>query len=473
MEPTINFYIQSNSTQFKVPTELIKKNFKTAQKLIEKQKKQLTNDVSKIQKNPSLPTPIKLEMIRKLIKSFETFQKKLQLVIDKDKEYRERLVARLDNLNQLSQFTVNDESQDDDDKILDHHNSNLINWYRDQANVLIIDYLIKSNVKTEQSIGMKLLHNLSTINPKFMKLIDYDLFENFNKIYVSIIENHDLSLVISWFEDNRNSLKKINLNLEFEINYCKFLSFIQDGKTDEAIKFSQNHLSKNGNISNYSSNEINNYYKNLEKLKGIGGLLVFLALNETENDLFSSSLVKNSSRFHSYEKLLSDDRWTNLSEVFIENFTKLYGISKNYPLFIYLSAGLSSLKTKSCYCNYENTIFFNENQENIGVTHTLLDKKLRGPNHYYKLLNKINHCPVCSPEMFKLSRNLPYAQLITNIFNNPYKLPNGNIYPFDKLTHPTDKYLSQKDTLLRDVKIRDPLTREIFSIEDCIRVYPA
>lgn len=172
---------------------------------------------------------------------------------------------------------------------------------------------------------------------------------------------------------------------------------------------------------------------------------------------FSNKLMINSIQFKEYQKLLSNERWESLSQCFIENFTKLYGITKNYPIYIYLSAGLSSLKTKSCYHNSENTIFKDLNtlssdnmdtdklqdlsdEENI----VLSDKKYRGPNYYYQLLNKINNCPVCSPELFKLSQNLPYAQLITSIFNNPFKLPNGNIYPFDKLLSPNDKYLLRR-----------------------------
>ena len=552
-EPTVNFHVKSGVTQFKVPTELIKKNFKTIQKLIEKQKKQLTNDIAKIKKNDKLPATIKLEMIRKHIRSFEGFQKKLHLVIERDQEFRLRLEARLDNLNELSKYTIEGEDEgedegkdegedeeeenedreehmrsnsfngngndndndndnsissksrkpsilepkknrsstiDTDDRRLDLHNNNLINWYRDQANLLIIDYLIKSNVRHEQSIGSKLLKNLSVLNPKFMKLIDYDLFENFNKVFVSIIENHDLTLVIAWFEENRTPLKKVNSNLEFEINYCKFLSLIEAGKTDEAINFSQVNLSPSGNRSNYLDQGLVNYENNLNKLKEIGGLLVYMAINESPKTTntteisnnnngtgiisFSSLLVKNSPRSYDYQKLLSDDRWISLSECFMENFTKLYGISKNYPLFIYLSAGLSSLKTKSCYCNHENTIFLREGiTKPIPTSEPLTDRKFRGPNYYYKMLNKINNCPVCSPELYKLSRNLPYAQLITNIFNNPFKLPNGNIYPFDKLTTPNEKYLSEKDSLLRDGMIKDPLTKEVFSIDECSRVYAA
>ena len=47
-EPTLNFHIQTHQNQFKIPHELIKKNFKLIQKLIEKQRKQLIDDISKI-----------------------------------------------------------------------------------------------------------------------------------------------------------------------------------------------------------------------------------------------------------------------------------------------------------------------------------------------------------------------------------------------------------------------------------------
>lgn len=524
-EPTLNFHIQTHQTQFKIPVELIKKNFKSIQKLIEKQKKQLTEDINKIKKIKNLSNESKLELIQKLIKNFEIFNKKLINSIKKDEEFRSRLIARLENLQELEKFVIhldvktnkdkdknndnnnsssndddksngNSESTDEGDKVLDLHNPNLINWYRDETNLLIIDYLIKSNTRNEENVGLLLLKSLSeSNNGKLMKLIDYDLFENFNKVFVSIIQNHDLTLIISWFNENRNALKKINSNLEFEINYCKFLTLIENGDINEAINYSREHLSSYGNKENYPDEKDNlNHLINLERLKSLGGLLVFRSMEQQqEEDLqnsnqltFSNKLMINSIQFKEYQKLLSNERWESLSQCFIENFTKLYGITKNYPIYIYLSAGLSSLKTKSCYHNSENTIFKDLNtlssdnmdtdklqdlsdEENI----VLSDKKYRGPNYYYQLLNKINNCPVCSPELFKLSQNLPYAQLITSIFNNPFKLPNGNIYPFDKLLSPNDKYLLEKNTLLRLNQIKDPLTKEIFSIDNCIRVFPA
>lgn len=483
-EPTINFHVQTRLTQFKIPTELIKKNFKVMQKQIEKQKKQLTEDLAKIKKNPALPPAIKLEMVRKLIKNFESFQRKLQVAIQKDEELRSRLMARLVNLEKLKNFTVaknDDKENTPEDRLLDLHNVNLINWYRDQTNILIIDYLIKSNTNSGINVGLKLLESFK--QSKLDKLIDADLFENFNRVFVSMIEDHDLTLVTAWFNENKNSLKKINSNLEFEINYCKFLSLIKDGDVTAATKYSQTHLSPYGNKENYTDDDLDNYESNLEKLKQTGGLFVYAAtfpVTVESSDFFSGSILVSSPRFQDYVRLLSDERWRVLSNCFIENFNKIYGISKTYPLFVYLSAGLSSLKTKSCYCNTENTIFNQggeqtESREAIYEKDlaVLTDKKYRGPNQYYKLLNKINHCPVCSPELFAISKNLPYAQLITHIFDNPYKLPNGNIYSFDKLLNPSDKYLSEKNTLLRMGKVKDPLTREIFLIDNCVRVFPA
>ncbi|KAI5952676.1 FYV10 [Candida jiufengensis] len=582
-DPTIDFHIQTHQAQFRIPIELIKKNFKSIQKLIEKQKKLTNEEISKIKKNDKISNSMKLEMIKKLVKNFETFMKKLNTLIKNDEEYRSRLNARLSNIQELGKWCVSNgnnqirtkdpmkgneiplqlknatseingvsdtQNQDNDDKVLDLHNPNLIKWCRDQANLLIVDYLIKSNTSQTENIGINLLNSLSSTNPNLPKLIDYDLYQEFNQVFISIIYKHDLLLIISWFNENKNVLKKLNSNLEFEINYCKFLTLIEKGDINEAIKFSRDNLSSYGNKENYSKDDVQNHVINLEKLKGLGGLLVFKSMdniNTSINNLnnqfnfgnfknqeknstlsnYSNNMMIQSQHFKDYQNLLSNERWESLSLCFIENFIKLYGITKNYPLFIYLSAGLSSLKTKSCYYNTENTVFedmsiieFNNNdissngqpqqpqqqQQHIHNTNgasyvrtssidatpplittnststitstdpkltSLTNVKYRGPNHYYKQLNKVNNCPTCSPELFQLSRNLPFAQLITNIFNNPFKLPNGNIYPFDKLLFPNEKYLSERNGLLRQGQIKDPLTKEIFYIDNCLRVFPA
>ena len=487
-EATLNFHIQARLEQFRVPTELIRANFKSIQRLIEKQKKSMSDDIGKIKKNPKLPPAIKLEMVRKLIKGFELFEKRLQAFINKDEDYQSRIEARLDNLNEIKDFTVFKPVQSDpenkdqnaeissNDMFLDLHNNNLLNWYRDQTNLLLVDYLTKTNTRSDGNIGIMLLQSLAAQNPRLLKLVDYDLFDNFNKVYSLIVRNHDLAPIVGWFNENRNALKKINSNLEFEINYCKILSLIENEEINEAIKFSQENLSLYGNEEKYQVIDQVNRKSNLTKLKEIGGLLIYVAINGTTSGsfllpgalFFSSSLMTNTPRYSEYRKLLSAERWENLGRCFIENFTQLYGISQNFPLFVYLLAGMASLKTKSCYCNLSNSIFYDVPKETDSRTFDPESLQYRGPNHYYDLLGKINHCPVCSPELFQLARNLPYAELITNIFNNPFMLPNGNIYPFEKLA----SGLRYGDSLSVGL-IVDPLTNQEFQVDQCHRVYPA
>lgn len=488
-EATLNFHIQARLELFKVPTELIRTNFKSIQRLIEKQKKVMSDDISKIKKNPKLPASMKLEMVRKLIKSFEVFEKKLLALINKDTDYQSRIESRFENLNELKAYTLSKPIQSDakdkdqeaeevtNDMFLDLHNNNLLNWYRSQTNLLLVDYLTKTNTRSDGNIGIMLLKSLGDQNPRLLKLVDYDLFDNFNTVYSLIVRDHNLTPIVSWFNENRNALKKINLNLEFEINYCKFLSLIENEEINEAIKFSQENLSLYGNEQKYQVIDGANRKSNLTKLKEIGGLLIYVAINGTTSRsfqlpgalYFSSSLMTNTPRYGEYRKLLSNERWENLGLCFIENFTQLYGISHNFPLFVHLLAGLTSLKTKSCYCNTKNSIFYrNESTKQTSTTPNPESLQYRGPNYYYEMLGKINNCPVCSPELFHLARNLPYAELITNIFNNPFMLPNGNIYPFEKLASGIHYEENLPDGLLVD-----PLTRQEFQVDQCHRVYPA
>lgn len=523
-EPTVNFHVQVRLPQFKIPTELIKKNFKSIQKLIEKQKKQVTDEITKINKNQALPTAVKLQLVRKLIAGFEQFQKKLTDAIQKDEEYRERLIARKEHLLRLNDFVKKEEQQEieNDDEgehqestvegsannlvstdtekgansaalpgELDLSNYSLINWYREEMNLLLVDYLIRSNIGERASkekgdnLGITLLESLSAKSPGISKLIDFDVYEEFNKVYTLIIISHDLNDVINWFNENKLLLKKINSNLEFEIKYCRLLSLIEKNQVSEAIRYSQENLSMYGNKENYNDFDMAKHPTNLNKLKSIGGLLLYLSINESSNT-FSSNLVINSNGYKEHEKLLSHGRWDSLAQCFLDDFNTLYGILKNYPLFVYLSAGLSSLKTKSCYCNEKNTVWKSsadhkdeDTAQSNNTKNLPTSKRLRGPNQYYSILSKVNNCPVCSPELFALSKNLPYAQLITKIFNNPRKLPNGNIYPFDMLLHPElqpgilPETLESRKQLLDVDKIKDPLTNEIFNCKDCVRVYPA
>ncbi|WPK23447.1 hypothetical protein PUMCH_000688 [Australozyma saopauloensis] len=475
-EPTLNFFIQTRQVQFAVPNELLKKNLKAVQKLIEKVRKLLLDEIVKTQKSPHLTPQEKLTVVRKLIRSFEQFQKKLRVLVDKDAEYRRRLAARVNRLAQLQLFVVKS-NKDIDDPPLDFHNEDFMTWLRDEANLLIIDYLLKSNVVGSTNVGSMVASKLSQkLELPLQDLIDIDVYETYNKVFLSITQNHDLDLITTWYTDNRNALKKIGLNLQFEIHYCRYLHLISTGQMYEAILYSKENLAPYAQSQFYSPEEQVNFASNTERLSEVGSPFTcdgYLKAICTPKTPISAILYGQNQPSNGLSvvptldsRIQAEKWWARLAECFTQDYTQIYGISHTYPLLVYLSAGLSCLKTKSCFCYGSNTIFGTNRQKKHMAKYSNDDPRLRGPNVYYDCLGKINQCPVCSPELFALSSSLPYGLFITSIFNKPILLPNGNIYPYDKLNAHSKKYGS-------DSKILDPLTNELFGRLDCLRVFPA
>lgn len=487
-EPTINFTLKSQNVRFSVPAELIKKNLKLAQKLVEKLKKQTSEAIAAIKADLSINPQEKLLQVQKLIRNVETFQKKLAQTAEKDRDYRSRLVKRADHIGRLQEFTSGG-TDNDEDRTLDLHHEGLIEWYRQEIDLLVVDYLLKSNTCKEHNIGIQLMKQLDESSiASLLPLIDIEVYESFNKVFMSITNDHDLEPVSAWFNENKASLKRINSNLAFEIHMCRFLSMIEKNDVYEAIKYCKKNLAVYSERSQYTDAEMGNYETNLKRLTEVGSPLLFYSIpcksgieprskptGKTSwfnllNPCFPQSTY---GQFDTLGQAMETERWGELSRCFINDFTKIFNIPKTYPLLVYLSAGLSSLKTKSCYCDDENTVFKQAKEKETFTMH--LDSNLsrnlalRGPNQYYKLLNKTNQCPVCSPELFRLSESLPFTQLVTSIFENPYKLPNGNIYHFDKLLNLPDN----DELLIRDGKVKDPLTQEVFFIDDFVRVFPA
>ena len=153
-EPTLNFMVQSRQVQLSVPGELIKKNLKTIQKLIEKTRKQLLDEIAHVKNDQHLTAEQKLVTIRKLIRSVEQMQCKLRALVNRDDDFRRRLTARAARLGQLRQYTLEAKNDSDgDDLQLDLHNEEFIGWLRDEANILVIDYLLKSSLSSCRNLG--------------------------------------------------------------------------------------------------------------------------------------------------------------------------------------------------------------------------------------------------------------------------------------------------------------------------------
>jgi macrophage erythroblast attacher len=143
-----------------------------------------------------------------------------------------------------------------------------------------------------------------------------------------------------------------------------------------------------------------------------------------------------------YKELYSIDRWNMLAEMFVKTFFNLHGLAVNSALIASLAAGISALKTYSC-------IQKDDQKQKVDLS--------RG-----------HMCPVCSEELNKLSRPLPYALHVRSILDSdPVVLPNNHVHGREKLLD----YARKKK--LPPNKVCEPSTHEVFLVDELKNVYPS
>jgi macrophage erythroblast attacher len=132
--------------------------------------------------------------------------------------------------------------------------------------------------------------------------------------------------------------------------------------------------------------------------------------------------------FSNFKDMYAPESWQQLANSFVLAHHTLYNVPAAPLLHIALSAGLSALKTPSCYSDVP-----------------------RPPMNFYSDI-PTSLCPICSPELNALARNVPYAQHVRNIVDDPVALPNGRVYSQANL-----EAWGKKQGVSPGI-IRDPLT---------------
>jgi len=171
--------------------------------------------------------------------------------------------------------------------------------------------------------------------------------------------------------------------------------------------------------------------------------LVPFAQTHEEAILKAAGLLafKSDTEVERYKDMFAKESWQRLASSFVLAHHTLYNVPTAPLLHIALSAGLSALKTPSCYSNV-----------------------LRPPINFYSDISA-SLCPVCSPELNVLARNVPYAQHVRNIVDDPVALPNGRVYSQANL-----EAWGHKQGVTPG-KVRDPLTQEEWDSSALRKVY--
>ena len=143
----------------------------------------------------------------------------------------------------------------------------------------------------------------------------------------------------------------------------------------------------------------------------------------------------------SSQTLYSQARWDRLAKLFAKTHHELFSLPPQPLLHIALSAGLSALKTPACH-----SVYASSSSNSRSITTSV--------------------CPICSTELNRLARDVPYAHHSKSfVENDPVILPNGRVYGRDRLMEMTAKMG------LEPGQVKDPTTGEVFDVAEVKKVY--
>lgn len=175
---------------------------------------------------------------------------------------------------------------------------------------LLVDYL--------QREGFFDLAHKAAKHLSIEALTDVRLFEEARDLQTHL-RARDPEPVLRWCDLHKSRLKRLNSQLEFELELQKFLEMVKEHNIMGAIRFSRSHFPK--------------HTESLHMLQRAMGLLALHTRVECQEV---------------YKDLLSEERWEQLCELLHRELLRVYSLPADSLLGIYLRAGLTALKTPLC-----------------------------------------------------------------------------------------------------------------------------
>ncbi|PQE32069.1 negative regulation of gluconeogenesis protein [Rutstroemia sp. NJR-2017a WRK4] len=281
-------------------------------------------------------------------------------------------------------------------------------WSRTRLDRLLVDYLLRNGYK-ESATALAREKNIG-------QLVDVDTFVQMSRIRDSLYKGRVVE-ALAWCSENKKELRKMESNLEFMLRFQQYIELVRtqdQSKLVESIAHAKKFLLPFRDT----------YPKQVQQACG---LLAF----------------PPGTRAEGYSELYSPKRWEDLAKLFTETHNNLLGLPSIPLLHIALSAGLSALKTPTCHSSHISSI---------------------SPTSCSSLTTSV--CPICSTELNDLARNVPYAHHTkSHVESDLVLLPNQYVYGLERLVEHSRK------AGLEDGCIKDLRTGEVFSREDCKKVY--
>jgi hypothetical protein len=237
-------------------------------------------------------------------------------------------------------------------------------------------------------------------------LTDVRLFEEAKEVQMQLRQRNP-EPALRWCALHKSRLKRLNSQLEFQLELQKFLELVKERNIMGAIRFARAHFPK--------------HPESLEVVQRAMGLLALHARPECQEI---------------YKDLLEDSRWEQLCELFHSELLHVYSLSTDSLLAIYLRAGLTALKTPLCGL---------QPRKRCPVCSDLFQPLAAG-------------LPLTSHSSSQLLCRILDKPMDEH--NPPLALPNGQTYSQQGL-----------NLLSSEGRVQDPETKSMFSVKDARRVF--
>ncbi|TMX02400.1 hypothetical protein EJD97_021696 [Solanum chilense] len=331
----------------RVPFEHYKKAIRANHRIVEKELSAVINGVSDAAES-EMSRDDAVHHLNSLVSRLQGLKRKSEEGSRTENLQAQRCRARLDHL----------ESADPE---------NLLDWHNTRLKRILVDYMLRMSY---YNTAVKLAESSN-----IQDLVDVDVFHEAKKV-IDALQNKEVTPALAWCADNKSRLKKSKSKFEFQLRLQEFIELVRSENMMRAITYARKYLAPWGST-------------HMKELQRVLATLAF----------------KSNTECTTYKVLFDSKQWDYLIDQFKQEFCKLYGMTLEPSLNIYLQAGLSALKTPFCYeddCTKEDPL----SQESF--------RKLATPLPY----SKQHH----SKLVCYISKELMDTE------NPPLVLPNGYVY---------------------------------------------
>lgn len=188
---------------------------------------------------------------------------------------------------------------------------NMSEWNNTRLKRILVDYMLRmSYYDTAEKLAE---------SSNLQDLVDIDVFQEAKKV-IDALQNKDAAPALAWCAENKSRLKKSKSKLEFQLRLQEFIEFVRADNNLRAITYAKKYLAP------WAATH-------MKELQRVIATLAF----------------KRDTVCATYKVLFEAKQWDYLVDQFKQEFCKLYGMTLEPLLNIYLQAGLSALKTPYCY----------------------------------------------------------------------------------------------------------------------------